>query len=71
MNGLTKVDPPVVEGRGGVQPQNMKFLSFAICCSPSFGVSKMGSFVSQLQAVVEIWRDEVDPFARFFANLYR
>ena len=44
---------------------------FDICCGPSFGVSKMGSFVSQLQVVVEIRCDEVVPFARFLANLYR
>ena len=43
-----------LRGEGGVQPQKNKFLSFVICCSPSFCVSKMGSFVSQLQAVVEI-----------------
>ena len=30
----------------------------------------MGSFFSQLQAVVDMWRNEVNPFARFFANLY-
>ena len=42
-----------LKGRGGgVQPQ--KFFCFVIYCSPSFGASKMGSFVSQLQAVVEI-----------------
>ena len=34
--------------------------------SPSFGVSKMGSFISQLQAIVEIWRDEVDTLYALF-----
>ena len=43
-----------LRGEGGVQPQKMKVLGFVICCSPSFGVSKMGSFVFQLQGVVEI-----------------
>ena len=44
----------LLRGEGGVQPQKMKFLCFDICCSPCFPASKMGSFVSQLQAVVEI-----------------
>ena len=29
----------------------------------------MGSFVSQLQAVVKIWRDEVDPLALLYKFL--
>ena len=35
---------------------------------PSFGVNKMGSFVSQPQAIVKIWRNEIDPFAYFFGE---
>ena len=58
--------------RRGVQPQKIKILCF-VMCSPSLGVSKMGSlFVSELQGVVEIWRNEVDPLAGlsiFFAFL--
>ena len=52
--GATKTDLspfPLLKGRGG---SSLCFLCFVICCSPSFGGSKMGSFVSQLQAVVEI-----------------
>ena len=36
-----------------VHPQKMKFLCFNICCSSCSDASKMGSFVSQLQAVIE------------------
>ena len=48
------------KGRGG----GSNFLVLP-CCNPSSGVSKMGSFVSQRQTVVEIWRDVVDPFGAF------
>ena len=41
-----------------------------ICCSPAFPHSKMGSFVSQLQTVAEIWRVKEGSFSRVFGNLY-
>ena len=56
--------------QGGVQPQNLDFLGFYICYSPGFLVFRMGSFVSQLCTVAEIWRDEVGPYAHFFAKMY-
>ena len=49
------------------EPQRWKFL-VSTCC---FGAPKMCWFVSKFQAVVKIWQDEVEPLARFFANLYR
>ena len=39
---------------GGVQPKILDFLPFEICCSPTFLVSKMGSFVSQFKTLAEI-----------------
>ena len=47
-----------LRGEGG-PASKMKILCFVICCSPSFGVSKMGSFVSELQAFVEIQHDNM------------
>ena len=44
-----------------LQPQKWKFFVLV-------GVSKNGLFVSQLQVVGEIWRDEFYPFLGFFAN---
>ena len=44
----------LVKGRGGVQGQKIFFSDFVICCSPTHGLSKMGSLSSQLPTVAEI-----------------
>ena len=54
----------------GVQVKVSDFLGFYISCSPGHLLFRMGSLVSQLQAVAEIWRDEVGSFSRVFGNLY-
>ena len=53
---------PIIEhfllrGEGGLRSKQC-FLFSNIYCSPDHPLSKMGSFVSQLQTVAEIWRDE-------------
>ena len=53
-----------VQGRGS----RVKFWIFfgdSICYSPDFLVFKMGSFLSEVLTVAEIWRDEVSHFSHF------
>ena len=59
-----------VWGRG-VHPKILDFLAFEICCSPTFLVSKMGSFVSQLNTVAEIQPLAWGVVWPFLTRLYR
>ena len=57
-----------LRGLGGSQGQKQKFSHFVIyiCCSPTHGLSKMGSLSSQLPTVAEIWVAEDTLFSRIF-----
>ena len=64
---------PCKDVKGIGRGSKVKFWIFCgvnICNSPDFLVFRMGSFVSQLCTVAEIWRDEVGPYAHFFAKMY-
>ena len=54
---------------GGSQGQKPKFSYFVICCSPTHGLSKMGSS-SQLLTVAEIWVTKDTSFSRVFDVFY-
>ena len=57
-------------GAGGIYQVKI-FLRFVLCCSPGYLRSKMGSFVSQLPTVAEIWLDEDGTFSRDFGLSHR
>ena len=55
-------------GEGG-EPGQFFFLRFVTtCCSPGYPRAKMGSLVSQLQTVAEIWRVKEGSLSRVFGN---
>ena len=57
-----------LRGQGGVEGQNLDFLCFNICCSPSYEDSKMGSHTFQFCPVVILWQLARGHYARFFAK---
>ena len=54
----------------GVSPKILDFLCLDIFCSPTYLVSKMGTFAPPLTTVAEIGRVRVGPYAHFFAKMY-
>ena len=60
-----------LRGEGGGYQDKIFFFVFIICCSPGYPRAKMGSLVSQLQTVAEIWLDEDGTFSHDFDLLYR
>ena len=60
------------EGESGPASKNekMKFLSFVICNSPSFGVSKTGSLSLNSQAVFENWYGKSSEIYPKFLSAY-
>ena len=62
-----------IKARGGGVPGSEKnfFSHFVICCSPTHGLSKMGSLSSQLPTVAEICVAEDMSFSRVFDVFYR
>ena len=54
----------------GGQGQILDVLGLTQCYSPDYLVYRMCSLFSQLETVVEIWREKFGPFAPNFTNLY-
>ena len=46
---------PLIKGIAGVRPKILDFLYFEICFSPTFLLSKMGSFVVQKWILLILW----------------